>query len=233
MIGEILVKFQNNTTGDNRQGRSITYIRIGDGAVCLFCCISLPELPQSDKFTVPIAFLLIAYLGTDRQHKFIYMKKLFIPLLMVFACVNIYAQDTRNSWQANILYGSKIKTAGFGVTFNLTGKKHEFSPSINVFLPKDDVKVREINFDYHRLYNIGEKVRVFPIIGFGLAVWDGFGGEGNSALGDNDTKFGANLGIGGRYTLNERFDVGFQLKYSAMSSSGSQTVPMVTISYKL
>lgn len=161
------------------------------------------------------------------------MKKLFVPLLMVFICGSIYAQDTKNSLQANILYGSKIKTAGFGVTFNLTGKKHEFSPSINLFLPKDDIKVREINFDYHRLYRIGDKVKVFPIVGFALSVWDGFGGEGDSALGDNDTKFGANLGLGGRYSINERFDAGLQFKYSAMSSSGSQTVPMFTISYKL
>lgn len=80
------------------------------------------------------------------------MKKLFIPLLMVFACVSVYSQDTRNSLQANALYGSKIETAGFGLTFNLTGQKHEFSPSLNLYLPKNDVKVQEINFDYHRLY---------------------------------------------------------------------------------
>ena len=160
------------------------------------------------------------------------MKKIILCTLLLILALNVFAQK-RNSLQANILYGSKIETVGFGLTFNLTGQKHEFSPSINVFLPKDDIKVREINFDYHRLYRIGDKVKVFPIIGFGLAVWDGFGGEGDSALGDNDTKFGANLGPGGRYSLNERFDAGFQIKYSAMSSSGSQTVPMFTIGYKL
>ena len=68
------------------------------------------------------------------------MKKLFVPLLMVFVCCSIYAQDTRNSFQANVLYGSKIENIGFGLTFNLTGKKHEFSPSINVYLPKDGLK---------------------------------------------------------------------------------------------
>lgn len=152
---------------------------------------------------------------------------------MVFVCVSIHAQDTRNSLQANLLYGSKIKTAGFGLTFNLTGKKHEFSPSINLYLPKDDVKVQEINFDYHRLYRIGDKIKVFPIIGLGLAVWNGDGGDGESAFGDSESKFGINLGLGGRYTINDRFDAGFQFKYSAMSHSASQSVPMLTISYKL
>jgi len=161
------------------------------------------------------------------------MKKIFVTAILLSISTITFAQKEKNSLQANLLYGSKIETVGFGLTFNLTGKKHEFSPSINVYLPKNDVKVREINFDYHRLFRIGDKIKVFPIIGFGLAVWDGFGGEGDSALGENDTKFGANLGLGGRYSINERFDVGFQLKYSAMSSSGSQTVPMLTISYKL
>lgn len=154
------------------------------------------------------------------------MKKLLVPLIMVFACVSIHAQDTRNSLQANVLYGSKIKTAGFGLTYNFTGAKHEFSPSINLYLPKDDVKVQEINFDYHRLYGIGDKVKVFPIIGFALAVWDYDGS-------DNKTKAGANIGLGGRYSINDKFDAGFQLKYSAMSESASQTVPMLTIAYKL
>lgn len=154
------------------------------------------------------------------------MKKLLVPLIMVFVCIGIHAQDTRNSFQANILYGSKIETVGFGLTFNLTGKKHEFSPSINLYLPKEGIKVREINFDYHRLYGIGEKVKIFPIIGFGLAVWD-------NDLTNSATKFGANLGVGGRYSINKRFDAGFQFKYSAMTESASQAVPMLTISYKL
>lgn len=160
------------------------------------------------------------------------MKKIFVIAILLSITTGMFAQKSRNSFQANVLYGSKIETVGFGLTFNLTGKKHEFSPSLNVYLPKNDVKVREINLDYHRLFSIGDKVQVFPILGLGIAVWDGFGGEGDSALGDNETKIGANLGIGGRYTINERFDAGFQLKYAAMSASASQTVPMLTIGYK-
>lgn len=155
------------------------------------------------------------------------MKRLLIPLLlMVCVCISSYAQDTRNSLQANVLYGSKIETVGFGLTFNLTGQKHEFSPSINVYLPKNGVKGKEINFDYHRLYGIQDKIKVFPIIGFALNSWEGSGTE-------NETKYGLNIGFGGRYTITNRFDAGFQFKYSAMSYSGSQSVPMLTIAYKL
>lgn len=154
------------------------------------------------------------------------MKKIFVIAILLSITTGMFAQKSRNSFQANVLYGSKIETVGFGLTFNLTGKKHEFSPSLNLYLPKNDVKVQEINFDYHRLYRIGDKVKVFPIIGFALAVWD-------SETTDNKTKAGANIGLGGRYSINDKFDAGFQLKYSAMSESASQTVPMLTIAYKL
>lgn len=154
------------------------------------------------------------------------MKKFLISILMLTFALGAFAQKGKNSFQANVLYGSKIETVGFGLSFNLTGQKHEFSPSLNLYLPKNDVKVHEINFDYHRLYNIGDKVKVFPIIGFALAVWD-------SETTGNKTKAGANIGLGGRYSINGRFDTGFQVKYSAMSESASQTVPMLTIAYKL
>jgi len=153
------------------------------------------------------------------------MRKILFLILMLTITLGVSAQKS-NSLQANILYGSKIETAGFGLAFNLTGKKHEFSPSINFFLPKNDIKLTEINFDYHRLYGIGEKIKVFPIIGIAVSNWNG-------SSDDNKSKFGANLGIGGRYDILDRFHAGFQFKYSAMSSSGSQSVPMVTIGYKL
>jgi outer membrane protein X len=176
-----------------------------------------------------ILYIFAAYL----IKKEILMKKFILCAFLLTLALSAFAQKGKNSLQANVLYGSKVETVGFGLTFNLTGKRDEFSPSISVYLPKNGVNVREINFDYHRLIGIKDKIKIFPILGLGITVWEGFGGEGDSTLGSNDTKFGANFGFGGRYTINEKFDAGFQLKYSAMSGSASQTVPMLTIAYKL
>lgn len=153
------------------------------------------------------------------------MKKILVLAFVLIMATNVFSQKSK-SLQANVLYGSKIESIGFGLTFNLTGQKHEFSPSINVYVPKGGMNLVDINLDYHRLFGIGEKIKVFPIIGFSLNSWSGNGIEA-------ETKAGANFGFGGRYDLNDRFDVGFQFKYAAMSSSGSQSVPMLTIAYKL
>jgi outer membrane protein X len=154
------------------------------------------------------------------------MRKILFLILMLTIMLGVSAQESKNSLQANILYGSKIETAGVGLTFNLTGKKHEFSPSVNFYFPKNGFKMAEINFDYHRLYGIGDKVKAFPILGLAISNWNG-------DLVEDKTKFGVNLGVGGRYDINDRFHAGFQFKYSAMSNSGSQSVPMITIGYKL
>jgi len=155
------------------------------------------------------------------------MKKILISALMLTLTLGTFAQKGKNSLQANVLYGSKIETAGFGLAFNLTGKKHEFSPSANFYLPKNNLKIVELNLDYHRLYGIGERIKVFPIIGLAFSNW-------NSPYSDEKgTKVGINLGVGGRYDINDKFHAGFQYRYSAMSASGSQGSPMVTVGYKL
>lgn len=153
------------------------------------------------------------------------MKKILFTVLMLALTVSAFSQKSK-SLQANILYGSKIETVGFGLTFNLTGQKREFSPSLNVYIPKSGINLVDISLDYHRLYSIKDKVKVFPIIGFSLNSWSGNGIEG-------ETTVGANLGVGAKYCLNERFDIGLQYKYAVMSSSSSQSVPMLTIAYKL
>lgn len=120
---------------------------------------------------------------------FISMKKGFLFIILISAITsNAFTQENKNSLQANVLYGSKIETVGFGLTFNLTGQKHEFSPSANFFLPKSGFKVTEINLDYHRLYGIKDRIKIFPIIGLALSNWNG------DYVEDKTTKFGLNLG---------------------------------------
>lgn len=149
------------------------------------------------------------------------MKKIILPALMLTLSLGTFAQKDKNSLQFNAGYGSKIENVGFGLAYNwVKSEKTEFSPSINFYPEKNGVSVKEINFDYHRLITINENVKIYPIIGFCLAEW-------------NDTAVGANLGLGGRYSIAKRIDLGAFFKYSAMSNSSSQSVPMLSIAYKL
>jgi len=148
------------------------------------------------------------------------MKKWCIPILFFLLTSSLFAQKAKSSLQLNVGYGTKIENVGLGVTYNwVLSKKSEFSPSVVFFPEKDGVSIKEINFDYHRLKKIGEQITWFPIIGFSIAEW-------------GDTSFGLNVGLGARYSLNEKINVGAFYKYAMMTKSASQSVPMLTVGYK-
>lgn len=140
---------------------------------------------------------------------------------MLTIALGLLAQKGKNSLQVNVGYGSKIETFGGGVQFNLAmSKKMEFAPSINQFAKKDGISVKEVNLDLHYLIPIGEKVKVYPLFGFALTEW-------------NETSAGVNYGIGARYLLTDKFDLGLQYKKNAVSNGQSQYVSFLTIGYKL
>lgn len=149
------------------------------------------------------------------------MKKTILSILMLTTTFCLFAQKGKNSLQLNVGYGSKIETIGGGVQFNLAmSKKMEFAPSINLFAEKDGVSVKEVNFDLHYLIPIGSKVKVYPLFGFSLAEW-------------SETSAGVNYGVGARYPLIDKFDLGVQYKKNAVSNGQSQYVSFLTIGYKL
>lgn len=149
------------------------------------------------------------------------MKKVFLSTLMLITTFCLSAQKGKNSLQLNGGYGSKIESIGGGVQFNLAmSKKMEFAPSINQFAKKDGISVKEINLDLHYLIPIGEKVKVYPLFGFSLAEW-------------SETSAGVNYGVGARYLLTDKFDLGLQYKKNAVSNGQSQYVSFLTIGYKL
>lgn len=149
------------------------------------------------------------------------MKKIILSALMLTLSLGSFAQKGKNSIQANVGYGSKIENVGFGIQFNWAiSKKMEFAPSINQFLEKDGATYKDINFDFHYLIPIGEKVKVYPLLGFSLVEW-GYSSETAT------TSLQLNYGVGARYPLTEKFDLGIQV------SKNKQVNSLLTIGYKL
>lgn len=95
----------------------------------------------------------------------------------------------------------------------------------------------EINANAHYLFNIGDKFKVYPLVGltyvhghfsgFDFDFGDGDLGYGApmrkangeiNADGSYDTgKFGVNLGGGAQYDLTDNFMLNFEVKYSLVS----------------
>lgn len=156
------------------------------------------------------------------------MKKFLLIALMVVMGMSVQAQSVKGDMAAgvNVAYGTKDGFSNFGIgakfQYNFTDALR-IEPSATYFFEKDYTKMWDVNVNIHYLFNVVEKLSLYPLAGVSLvgakAEIDGFeyGGyeiEGASA---SETKFGANLGAGAQYWLTESFALNFEAKYQLVS----------------
>ncbi len=145
----------------------------------------------------------------------------------------------------NLNYGTEIESLGLGVKGSYCFTDHiRGEASFNYFFPKKHFTMWEINANAHYLFNIGDKFKVYPLVGltyvhghwsnkysvggggdFGDGGGDwGWGAPMRKANGeitvnesDNTGKFGVNLGGGAQYDLTDNLMLNFEVKYSLVS----------------
>lgn len=66
----------------------------------------------------------------------------------------------------NLNYGTEIESLGLGVKGSYCFTDHiRGEASFNYFFPKDHFTMWEINANAHYLFNIGDKFKVYPLVG--------------------------------------------------------------------
>ena len=110
----------------------------------------------------------------------------------------------------NLNYGTEIESLGLGVKGSYCFTDHiRGEASFNYFFPKDHFTMWEINANAHYLFNIGDKFKVYPLVGLTYV---------HGHLSGFDTgKFGVNLGGGAQYDLTDHLMLNFEVKYSLVS----------------
>ena len=159
------------------------------------------------------------------------MKKLLLTLACVMTSLFASAQAKTAAVGLNLNYGTEIESLGLGVkgsycfTDNIRGEA-----SFNYFFPKDHFTMWEINANAHYLFNIGDKFKVYPLVGLtyvhghlsGLDIdlgdgdWD-YNGKITVNSSYDTGKFGVNLGGGAQYDLTDNLMLNFEVKYSLVS----------------
>lgn len=110
----------------------------------------------------------------------------------------------------NLNYGTEIESLGLGVKGSYCFTDHiRGEASFNYFFPKDHFTMWEINANAHYLFNIGDKFKVYPLVGLTYVHghWSSY----------NTGKFGVNLGGGAQYDLTDNLMLNFEVKYSLVS----------------
>lgn len=181
-----------------------------------------------------------------------------MTLCVVLVTLGASAQKGEKAVGANISYGSEWKNIGIGAkgqysfTDNIRGEV-----SFDYFLKKEGMSMWDINANIHYMFNVAEKIKVYPLAGIGYVHFGGgssYGdyddddyGYGNYSLtrasdglglddvdyddSSSNGKIAINIGCGVQYALTEKINLNAELKYQIIDSS-NQIVPSIGIAFK-
>ena len=166
------------------------------------------------------------------------MKKIFLVLMMAATMRVAYAESGEWAVGGQVVYGSKAETAGIGphVKYCLTDALRA-NLSGNYYFKHSGVSAFDVNLEANYLFNVGEKVRLYPLAGVCLGIWhaDGvnvsYGGMELGVDGSTDSKFGCNLGGGIDYLIGDHWGLNAEVKYQIISHA-DQVVFGIGASYR-
>ena len=135
---------------------------------------------------------------------------------------------------AQLVFGSETNSIGFGVkgqyyfTDQIRGEG-----SFDYFLKNKRISMWDINANVHYLFDVANKVKVYPLAGLGYTNWSyKYEYPGHSVIEGSDGRLAINLGGGAEYELTKDLSVNAELKYQIVSNNYSQLVLGVGVAYK-
>lgn len=170
------------------------------------------------------------------------MKRFFITICLVIVSVCTFAQKGEKTIGVNLSYGSEIKNIGIGVKGQYLFTDHiRGEASFDYFLKKYGLTMWDINANIHYLFNVGEKVKIYPLAGVGYVNFSGgveydydydyytraYDDEGSSSI----SRIAINLGGGVQYGLTERININAEVKYQIIENF-NQIVPSIGVAFK-
>ena len=166
------------------------------------------------------------------------MKRILLFFVMATAMLMANAEGGEWAVGGQVVYGTKAETAGLGLHV-----KHCFTDALranlsgNYYFKHHGVNAFDVNLEANYLFNVGDKVRLYPLAGVVLGIWhaDGvnvsYGGMNFGVDSKTSSKFGGNLGGGFEYLLNDHVCLNAEVKYQIISHA-SQVVFGIGASYR-
>ncbi len=161
------------------------------------------------------------------------MKKLLLLVCAAVMSLSASAQAGDKALGAQFLFGSKTNNIGLGVkgqyyfTDQLRGEA-----SVDYFFKNKGVSMWDINANVHYLFDVANKVKVYPLAGLGYTNWSyKYEFPGLPVVEGSDGRLAINLGGGAEYELTKDLSVNAELKYQIISNY-NQLVLGVGVAYK-
>ena len=161
------------------------------------------------------------------------MKKLLLLVWAAVMSLSASAQAGDKALGAQLVFGSETNNIGLGVkgqyyfTDQLRGEA-----SVDYFFKNKGVSMWDINANVHYLFDVANKVKVYPLAGLGYTNWSyKYEFPGLPVVEGSDGRLAINLGGGAEYELTKDLSVNAELKYQIISNY-NQLVLGVGVAYK-
>lgn len=140
------------------------------------------------------------------------MKRLVVMLMLAVTSMGVYAQQGQSSVGFTIGYGfdSENATLGLDYRYNVTDE-FRLTPSLTHFVKNDGLSAWAIDMNAHYVFKLSEMFGFYPLGGLSLSFWKASLGKNVSA---NETRFGANVGLGAELYATDKVTVGLEAKYN-------------------
>ena len=143
------------------------------------------------------------------------------------------AQAGDKALGAQFVFGSQTNNIGFGVKGQYYVTDHlRGEASFDYFFKNKGLTMWDINANVHYLFNVANKVKVYPLAGLGYTNWSyKYEYAGAPVVEGSDGRLAVNLGGGAEYELTKNLNVNAEAKYQIISNY-NQLVLGVGVAYK-
>jgi hypothetical protein len=169
------------------------------------------------------------------------MKKLLLLVCAAVMSLSASAQAGDKALGAQLVFGSETNSFGLGVkgqyyfTDQLRGEA-----SVDYFFKNKGVSMWDINANVHYLFDVANKVKVYPLAGLGYTNWsytndviviEENGNKRTTEFKGSNGRLAVNLGGGAEYALTDNVSVNAEAKWQIVNNY-NQLVLGVGVAYK-
>ncbi len=163
------------------------------------------------------------------------MKKIFLTICVVFACLSVSAQKGEHNIGVQALYGTDASNFGIGVKYQYNILDDIRLEAVgDYYFKSDGFSMFDININGHYLFHFS-KFTLYPLVGINFTHWkqenvfdmlEGYDGSYTDEfeVDSKDSSIGLNIGGGVQYNLTDKFRIGFEVKYQTISGASTAII---------
>ena len=154
------------------------------------------------------------------------MKKLvLVSIVALMGIFTMNAAQGEKAFGGQFSYASKHSMVGLGLNFHYEFiNNFRVEPEFIYYFESDHINAFNVNLNFNYLIRTSNRFAIYPLAGFSYA-------RVNPEIGDGVNRFGANVGVGAEYTINNHFAFYVEERFQILKDM-NQSVTALGVKYK-